>query len=69
LAEYAAFWQSLRADYEGFISQLPSGYHEKLIFRHPRAGMFDLSQTLRFLTDHITHHLFQLERIKSDAHG
>ncbi len=64
LGMYAAKWEALRFDYATFISDLSDEYLDRLVFRHPLAGMLNLAQTIAFLRDHITHHMFQLERIK-----
>jgi len=63
---YAAKWQALRIKFTAFLDDLPEEYLSRLVFRHPIAGMLDLEQTLTFLRDHITHHMFQLDRIKSN---
>ncbi len=39
-----------------FIAEWPAEKHKNLIFRHPFAGMFTLSQTIEFLADHWNHH-------------
>jgi hypothetical protein len=34
------------------------------VFKHPLVGRLDMTNTLEFLSNHIQHHMYQLERIK-----
>lgn len=48
-----------------FIKAFPDDKKNKLIFRHPLAGMFTLKQTVSFLADHWDHHQPQIKKLKS----
>lgn len=60
-------WNALREQYAQFLNQLPNEFNDRLIFKQPAAGMLTLDYTLDFLTEHIKHHLPQLETLKSSA--
>ncbi|TVR38586.1 MAG: DinB family protein [Cryomorphaceae bacterium] len=60
----AKYWDGLRGEYQGFLSDLDPAYFERTIFRHPYSGPLDLYHTLDFLCNHILHHQYQVERIK-----
>ncbi len=59
------YWDGLRAEYQAFLSDLDPAYYDRTIFRHPFSGPLDLYQTLDFLGNHILHHQYQVERIKT----
>ena len=65
LETLAHTWMHSHNDIAHWIGATPDGIAEKLVFKHPIAGRITLEQTLGFLQRHITHHRFQLERIKS----
>lgn len=65
LATATAKWHALHAEFAAFLGQLPDAYADRVVFRHPFAGMLGLEQTLVFLRDHIIHHMHQLQRIKA----
>lgn len=56
-------WNGLRAQWEGTLKTLAPEYADKAIFKHPRAGKMSLNDTLEFLTLHVIHHRFQIDRI------
>ena len=58
-------WNSLREQYAQFLNQLPIEFDDRLVFKQPAAGMLTLHYALDFLTEHIKHHLPQLETLKS----
>lgn len=63
LEDVIEFWNGLRLKFTQFVTQLPSEFHERQVFRHPYAGRLNLYQTLSFLGKHIDHHCHQVERI------
>lgn len=65
-ADIDAQWELLRIDLKDFLSNFPTDRMNKFIFVHPRAGKFNILQTLDFLIDHQKHHLNQLNGILSD---
>jgi hypothetical protein len=64
LEKSIAYWLSLRVKYEEFLGNLDPAFIPLEIFKHPLAGRIDLMDTLDFLSNHIQHHMYQLERIK-----
>ncbi|MDG1261195.1 MAG: DinB family protein [Flavobacteriales bacterium] len=64
LEEMAAYWEGLQGKMVEFVSSLDKAFDDKLIFRHPIAGLLDLKATIEFLANHIDHHMHQLHRIK-----
>ncbi len=64
LEELKVAFAKTRKDMEEFIYALPSEYHNKLLFRHPRSGMLSLNQTISFLHSHWVHHRAQLKTLE-----
>lgn len=58
-------WDKVREGFRELIETTDSEILEKAIFRHPRAGMFNMNQTIEFMETHISHHRKQIERIRS----
>jgi hypothetical protein len=70
-ADYATLkkrWNELHQRIHDFVLQLNPEFYGRQIFNQPAAGRLNLSQTLEFLTYHILHHTYQLERLKSSLH-
>ena len=59
-------WTTIRQDFEELLHNLPSDLTDKLIFKHPIAGRFNIFQTLGFMYYHLEHHLPQLKRLLKD---
>ena len=67
-------WEKLRgrltkvaAEYDAVVAALPTDKQGYTVFKHPRAGLLTMSQTLDFLADHIKHHLPQVQRTRERA--
>jgi uncharacterized damage-inducible protein DinB len=62
-------WDGERENLRLFLERIDSKHIQKMIFKHPVAGMLDTSQGLAFLREHIIHHKPQiaalLTRIKN----
>jgi len=58
-------WDTVRAEFGKILDQLNPADAEKLIFKHPISGKFNIYQTMSFLEEHIEHHKKQIERIKA----
>ncbi|MCC6599484.1 MAG: DinB family protein [Crocinitomicaceae bacterium] len=58
-------WQSVRDELRFFIYSLDESFYHRQIFRQPIAGPVNLFQTMELLANHIQHHTYQLERIKT----
>lgn len=58
-------WNDVRGQFGKILDQLGNADAEKLIFKHPISGKFNIYQTMSFLEEHIGHHKKQIERIKT----
>ena len=67
LEEVASRWQEIRGDLRAYLERIPEEELERLVFRHPIAGPFNIVQTLGFLAGHLRHHARQLRRIRKAA--
>lgn len=59
-------WSGVRAEFAKILDQLNPADAEKLLFKHPISGRFNIYQTMSFMREHIGHHVKQIERIKSN---
>lgn len=50
-------------DFKALLQNLPAELEDKLIFKHPISGLFNIHQTLRFLLEHYIHHERQLDAL------
>ncbi|MCH8568428.1 MAG: DinB family protein [Balneolales bacterium] len=57
-------WTETRRDLNQIIESNDDQTLAKALYRHPRAGMLNVLQALRFMTTHISHHQKQIARIK-----
>ncbi len=67
-------WGLSRASLAQFLVTIPEALLSEGIFKHPVGGWMSVTGILGFLSDHITHHEFQLSRIlkvkeESGAHA
>lgn len=56
-------WDESRQELLQFITEIPSDYRSKSIYKHPFAGRVDLTRMLHFFAAHQRHHEHQLRRI------
>ncbi|WP_400191274.1 DinB family protein [Hymenobacter sp. B81] len=68
LAELRLGWARTRRQLEQLLNEFPGQLAGRAIFRHPRAGMLTIQQTLDFMLDHVLHHRQQLTRIAKSLH-
>lgn len=61
----SAEWHSIRATLAGNIDRLIHDSFGKAMFRHPVAGWMSMQAVLDFLSVHLVHHGFQLDRIRA----
>lgn len=59
-------WDEARSRLVNTINNLPKSAHSKAIFKHPVVGYLNIKQTVEFMTYHIDHHVYQVERIKGE---
>lgn len=57
-------WSEVRAEFGKILDQLNPADAEKLLFKHPISGKFNIYQTMSFMREHIEHHKKQIQRIK-----
>lgn len=58
-------WDETRSGFAKVLDQLNPADAEKLIFKHPISGKFNIYQTMSFLQEHIAHHIRQIQRIRN----
>lgn len=59
-------WADVREEYKEFLDNFDIPTSDKLIFKHPAMGRFNIIQTLDFQYEHVDHHIKQIERIKNN---
>jgi hypothetical protein len=64
LSELEALALQIENEWNTLMANFPSALYDKNIFRHPVAGVFNISQTIGFCISHIRHHHQQIERLK-----
>ncbi|MHA6247660.1 DinB family protein [Pontibacter sp. CAU 1760] len=57
-------WDDLRFTMEDVLSAIPEDLLHKALFKHPRTGYMNISQTLKFLQAHFDHHLRIVHQLK-----
>ena len=63
LPELTNQWNNSRNELLNFLESIGEENLRKLIYKHPVAGRFNVSQCLVFLREHFHHHLPQVRRI------
>lgn len=63
LAALRTEWATLRARLHALLAAFPATHHGRNVFNHPRAGWLNLTQTMRFMADHVRHHREQVARL------
>jgi hypothetical protein len=56
-------WDTLRIDLEELLKNFSNGNLNRIVFRHPYSGDFNINQTMDFLIDHFYHHSRQIRKI------
>ena len=56
-------WEATRIDLLALLTEMDGGALHAGVFRHPVSGWMTVPQVLRFLSVHMHHHVFQLDRI------
>ena len=57
-------WEKQRSALKSFLQDLPNERVDKIIFKHPIVGYFNIVQTLDFLYEHLYRHARQIRRLK-----
>jgi uncharacterized damage-inducible protein DinB len=63
LADTRAHWDGVRGEWRELIASTPADVADKEVFKHPRVGLLNLDQALKFMAEHVRHHTPQVERI------
>jgi uncharacterized damage-inducible protein DinB len=67
MEELVKEWAEIRKRMDSLLSALPSDKLDAYIFKHPLSGLFTPKMTIQFMCEHISHHLKQIERIKTNS--
>lgn len=60
-------WNQVRYGFQELIDSIDPETLAKVIYRHPRAGMLNMHQAVESMETHISHHIKQIERIRSHS--
>jgi hypothetical protein len=63
MEELLKMWEAERLKLKTFLTSIDEKHVNKLIFKHPIAGMFNIAQGVAFLREHLIHHQPQIVRI------
>lgn len=55
-------WDNVRAQLAEILEQFPENRLKRKVYKHPFAGMLNITQMLIFFREHITHHQPQIRR-------
>jgi DinB superfamily len=61
--EITSRWNKSRSDLKEFLEGISKQHARRLIFKHPIAGMLNADQAMKFMYEHINHHLPQIKRL------
>jgi uncharacterized damage-inducible protein DinB len=61
-SETEARWKSIRAEWADFFAQMPDALSDKAVYRHPRIGLINWLQMIRFIEAHFIRHRGQIRR-------
>jgi uncharacterized damage-inducible protein DinB len=56
-------WDKSRSDLRQFLQDMDDTHSRRLIFKHPVGGMLNAQQAMKFMYEHINHHLPQIKRL------
>lgn len=62
-AELVQQWDALRNDFKNFIATVDDRHVKRLVFKHPVTGRMDGVQALKFMYEHVNHHLPQVKSL------
>lgn len=57
-------WDKSRMYLIKTVENFPKGKSNKAIFKHPKAGLLNMSQTMNFLINHLHHHIPQIDALR-----
>lgn len=62
LQDVAQRWEKVSADWTDLLEKMSDDLPMKALYRHPRSGLLNLTQTIRFLQGHFRRHRRQIQR-------
>jgi len=63
LDELIVDWNGTRAQLVALLEQIKDDQLKRKIFKHPAVGKLNITQALEFLSEHVDHHLPQVNRL------
>jgi hypothetical protein len=63
LDELLPDWDATREEIRMFLEEYPEKWESKAVYRHPFAGMLNITDAIRFFNIHQNHHIRQVHRI------
>lgn len=57
-------WNATREKLQNFLNEYPEKWRLKAVYRHPFLGLLNVTDAVKFLNAHLTHHTRQLHRIE-----
>ncbi len=57
-------WDKARLYLIQTVENYPKEQLNKAVFKHPRAGLLSMNQTLAFMINHLNHHIPQIDRLR-----
>jgi len=57
-------WDKSRIYLIQTVENYPKKQLNKAVFKHPRAGLLSMKQTLSFMINHLNHHIPQIDRLR-----
>lgn len=63
LEALTADWDNVRAELKKLLEQVKNDQVKRKIFKHVLVGKLNIQQALQFLSEHIAHHLPQVNRL------
>jgi uncharacterized damage-inducible protein DinB len=63
IEELKKYFDKNSAAFKKILNDLPVELEDKFIFKHPRSGLFSITQTLNFVREHYLHHERQLDAL------
>ncbi len=67
LPAIVASWSSVRDQMANLLESLQPAQFRMGVFQHPVSGWMTMTDTLRFISAHLQHHRYQLNRLKLAA--
>lgn len=63
MPELMAKWDLLRLELKSMLENVPEKYVHRLVYKHPVAGRLSFPQAVAFFSEHVRHHIPQINRL------